>query len=229
MARSKRSIAAAQLPRGNSAKQQKGAIFLGDRGGSHGPAGNALRQKRRSQHRLPGHGRRAARHRLCPGFRIQSRSRVGEPRSGSFFHAALFVLAADHIRQAWYRPVGPGGRNSVPRRAHGRCTRGNGCGRLGTGNTLRSLRRRANEPAVRRHLPRAGNLTRDLRLVCSPPRARCGEPVERAAGADQSRLGIGRVRAAIFYAEPGKRQSDPASAGTVRAAKRESRPPHWRF
>ena len=71
-------------------------------------ARDALRAKRRRQHRLPGRRRRAVRPRLRPGCRLERRPDLGGSRARRVLRADRLLQPLDRLRQARDRRVGPG-------------------------------------------------------------------------------------------------------------------------
>ena len=165
-----------------------------------GTAGHPVRaERRRRAHRLP--GPRPGR----PGHRDRSRPDqpprpvVGGPVRGAVLPAAGLARPADHVRQARYRAVRPGGRGGHGRAAHRRRARGDAGVRFGPGRAVRLLRGRPDEHLVRRQVPRAGHRA-DPRRGLGPVAGRAGLPVRAADGRDGQRhrgaggppLGAGR-------------------------------------
>jgi hypothetical protein len=120
-----------------------------------GAARNALCEERRRLHRLPGHQRGSLRPRLRPRLGLACGARMERPRMGRVLPAPRFVLAPDHLRQAWDWDVGPRRRCAHDRDADGRRPRRHGCRGLRPRCDSRPFRGRPNERGLRRHLSRA--------------------------------------------------------------------------
>jgi len=120
-------------------------------------AGNAIRQERRRQHRLPGGRERSARPGLCHGLGLEPRLLLGGALVRPVSHSPGIVLAPDPVRQARDRPVRPGPRirTAHARAADGRRPRRHGCRGHAARRAVRSVRGRADVRHVRGDVPGA--------------------------------------------------------------------------
>ena len=136
------------------------ALLRADREDSHcAPGGDALREERRRQRRLPGRGRGPARPRVRAGVGVAHRVPLaGAGRRGVPAPARL-VLATDPLRQARHGPVRPRAeqRAADARAADGRRASRHGRGRIGAGRIARPLRGRPDVPALRRDVSGAND------------------------------------------------------------------------
>ena len=123
-------------------------------------ARRSVHEKRRYQHRLPGHRRRTLRPGLRPRLRHASRASMGDSELRDPHRAAVIVFAPDPVRQAGHGHVGPCERRSDARDANGRRARRHGRRRLAARRVLRLVGRCGDGPPSRRPTPRDGR-TRD--------------------------------------------------------------------
>ena len=201
--------------------------------GLGGGADSLRRERRRLLDRLPGHRRRAARHRVRARLGVLVPAWVGMAGPGLVLPPARVDGAADPVRQARHGAVGPRARDRVARGAHGRRARGDG-------------RRRAPSARPWWGCPRAGRCAR-----CSPPRTRTarwrssrsaptrgatGRRITRSAVAPSRTAGCGRRPSSGGASRPsasspsGRRRSRPTrrrSSGTRRTSCAARARPRW--
>ena len=132
-----------------------------------GRSGRAIRQEWGRRHRLPGGGRRPAHPRVRSGLGLEHRVGLARAVARALPAPPGVLLAFDHVRQARYRPVGPGRsrRPSDPGVADGRRSRGDGCRRSGACCALERLRGMSDVHPVRDDIPAANRCPGDARGI----------------------------------------------------------------
>ena len=139
----------------------------------------------------------------------------------SFLFAPGRLLPTNSIRQARHRAFRPHGRGGDPRRAHGRCPCGDGCGTQRKSRAIRRVGGRPDGALVHCYLSRPHAGSRSVWKLCLSSVDTVGGEYRPAHRDDRPYLGQRRIYRAVFRAPHVRRQNLLAFSRPFRTPGRE--------